>query len=124
MTKNAKINLVKNTLTLIGLIITGFFCSLFLNFKNETENSILFLILLIISLLISYLVDFFLKIKNLHLEYNSNKSILNYFYFILILRMLPRLYPSSLLGLILFLTLIFTTITIKDFYFEKKLNTP
>lgn len=123
MAKNTKINLVKNTLTFIGLIMTSFFCSLFLNFKNENENFILFLILFIISFLISYLVDFLFRKKNLKFEYKSNKPFVVYFSFIIILRIFPKLYPSSLFQLTLFFTFIFAAITIKDFYFEKKLNT-
>ncbi|MER2111005.1 MAG: hypothetical protein ABS889_08685, partial [Desemzia incerta] len=44
--------------TFLGLVITGSVCNLFLNFKNDNENFILFIVLLIASVLNSYLVDF------------------------------------------------------------------
>lgn len=124
MSKNTKIRLIKNISTFLGLVITGSVCNLFLNFKNDNENFILFIILFIASFLISYLVDFLFRNQNMKYDYTSNKSMLIYFAFILILRIFPQFYPSSLLELVYFLIFIFITISIKDFYFEKKLNTP
>lgn len=124
MAKNTKINLVRNTVTFIGLISTSFFCSLFLNFKNENEGFILFLIFLITSFLISYSVDVILRKKSIHYTYNSDNSIMVYFTFILLSRVVPQFYPGSLVEVILFLTGIFIVITIKNFYFDKKLSSP
>lgn len=117
MSKNTKIRLIKNISTFLGLVITGSVCNLFLNFKNDKENFILFIILLIASLLVSYLVDILFRNKNMKYDYPSNKSMLIYFAFILILRIFPQFYPSSLLELVYFLIFIFITISIKDFYF-------
>lgn len=124
MAKNTKINLVRNTVTFIGLISTSFFYSLFLNFKNENEGFILFLILLITSFLISYSVDVILRKKSIHYTYNSDNLMMVYFTFILLSRVVPQFYPSSLVEVILFLTGIFIVITIKNFYFDKKLSSP
>lgn len=120
MSKNTKLRLIKNISTFLGLVITGSVCNLFLNFKNDNENFILFIVLLIASVLISYLVDFLFRNKNMKCEHISNKSMVIYFAFILILRIFPQVYPSSLLELVFFLIFVFITITIKDFYFEKK----
>lgn len=112
--------LINNFASYIGLILTGMTCNTFLNFDNEKENIILFLILTVSGLIISYLVAYAIKRKVPEYEAKNNKSVLFYMILMLVFRWIPGIWPNSIVELILFLTFLFLLVVVRNVYIEKK----
>ena len=102
MTKLDRFALINDFISYIGLVLVGLICNTFLNFDNEKENAILFLILIVSGLIISYLVAYAVKRKIPKYKSNNDKSILFYMILMLIVRWIPGIWPTSIVEVILF----------------------
>ena len=120
MTKLDRFALINDFISYIGLVLVGLICNTFLNFDNEKENAILFLILIVSGLIISYLVAYAVKRKVPEYESKNNKSVLFYMILMLIVRWIPGIWPTSIVELILFLTFLFLLVVVRNVYIEKK----
>ena len=120
MTKLDRFALINDFISYIGLVLIGMLCNTFLNFDNEKENAILFLILIVSGLIISYLVAYAVKRKVPEYESKNNKSVLFYMILMLIVRWIPGIWPTSIVELILFLTFLFLLVVVRNVYIEKK----
>ena len=72
MEKLDRFVLINDFISYIGLILISLVCNTFLNFDNEKENAILFLILIVSGVIISYLVAYAVKRKMP--KYKSNND--------------------------------------------------
>ena len=122
MAKMDRFVLVNDFINYIGLILISLVCNTFLNFDNEKENAILFLILiLIVSVVIfSCLVAYAVKRKIPEYKSKNNKSVLFYMILMLIVRWIPGIWPTSIVEVILFLTFLFLLVVVRNVYIEKK----
>ena len=120
MDKLDRFALINDFISYIGLVLIGMLCNTFLNFDNEKENAILFLILIVSGLIISYLVAYAVKRKVPEYESKNNKSVLFYMILMLIVRWIPGIWPTSIVELILFLTFLFLLVVDRNVYIEKK----
>ena len=120
MDKLDRFALINDFISYIGLVLIGMLCNTFLNFDNEKENAILFLILIVSGLIISYLVAYAVKRKVPEYESKNNKSVLFYMILMLIVRWIPGIWPTSIVELILFLTFLFLLVVVRNVYIEKK----
>ena len=120
MDKLDRFALINDFISYIGLVLIGMLCNTFLNFDNEKENAILFLILIVSGLIISYLVAYAVKRKIPKYKSNNDKSILFYMILMLIVRWVPGIWPNSIAELILFLTFLFLLVVVRNVYIEKK----
>ena len=120
MDKLDRFALINDFISYIGLVLIGMLCNTFLNFDNEKENAILFLILIVSGLIISYLVAYAVKRKIPKYKSNNDKSILFYMILMLIVRWIPGIWPTSIVELILFLTFLFLLVVVRNVYIEKK----
>lgn len=112
--------LINDFVSYIGLILISLVCNTFLNFDNEKENAILFLILIVSGIIISYLVAYAVKRKIPEYESKNNKSVLFYMSLMLIVRWIPGIWPTSIVEVILFLTFIFLLVVVRNVYIGKK----
>lgn len=112
--------LINDFVSYIGLILISLVCNTFLNFDNEKENAILFLILIVSGVIISYLVAYAVKRKIPEYESKNNKSVLFYMSLMLIVRWIPGIWPTSIVEVILFLTFLFLLVVVRNVYIEKK----
>ena len=115
-----RIVLINDFISYIGLILISLVCNTFLNFDNEKENAILFLILIVSGVIISYLVAYAVKRKIPKYKSNNDKSILFYMILMLIVRWIPGIWPTSIVEVILFLTFLFLLVVVRNVYIEKK----
>lgn len=122
MEKLDRFALINDFVSYIGLILMGLICNTFLNFDNEKENAILFLILTVSGLIISCLVAYAVKRKVPEYESKNNKSVLFYMILMLIVRWIPGIWPTSIVEVILFLTFIFLLVVVRNVYTEKKVE--
>ena len=120
MDKLDRFALINDFISYIGLVLIGMLCNTFLNFDNEKENAILFLILIVSGLIISYLVAYAVKRKVPEYESKNNKAVLFYMILMLIVRWIPGIWPTSIVELILFLTFLFLLVVVRNVYIEKK----
>ena len=120
MDKLDRFALINDFISYIGLVLIGMLCNTFLNFDNEKENAILFLILIVSGVIISYLVAYAVKRKVPEYESKNNKSVLFYMILMLIVRWIPGIWPTSIVELILFLTFLFLLVVVRNVYIEKK----
>ena len=120
MDKLDRFALINDFISYIGLVLIGMLCNTFLDFDNEKENAILFLILIVSGLIISYLVAYAVKRKVPEYESKNNKSVLFYMILMLIVRWIPGIWPTSIVELILFLTFLFLLVVVRNVYIEKK----
>ena len=120
MDKLDRFALINDFISYIGLVLIGMLCNTFLNFDNEKENAILFLILIVSGLIISYLVAYAVKRKVPEYESKNNKSVLFYMILMLIVRWIPGIWPTSIVEVILFLTFLFLLVVVRNVYIEKK----
>ena len=120
MDKLDRFALINDFISYIGLVLVGLICNTFLNFDNEKENAILFLILIVSGLIISYLVAYAVKRKIPKYKSNNDKSILFYMILMLIVRWIPGIWPTSIVEVILFLTFLFLLVVVRNVYIEKK----
>ena len=120
MDKLDRFALINDFISYIGLVLIGMLCNTFLNFDNEKENAILFLILIVSGLIISYLVAYAVKRKIPEYKSNNDKSILFYMILMLIVRWIPGIWPTSIVEVILFLTFLFLLVVVRNVYIEKK----
>ena len=120
MDKLDRFALINDFISYIGLVLIGMLCNTFLNFDNEKENAILFLILIVSGLIISYLVAYAVKRKVPEKKKKNNKSVLFYMILMLIVRWIPGIWPTSIVELILFLTFLFLLVVVRNVYIEKK----
>ena len=120
MDKLDRFALINDFISYIGLVLIGMLCNTFLNFDNEKENAILFLILIVSGLIISYLVAYAVKRKIPKYKSNNDKSILFYMILMLIVRWIPGIWPTSIVEVILFLTFLFLLVVVRNVYIEKK----
>ena len=120
MDKLDRFALINDFISYIGLVLIGMLCNTFLNFDNEKENAILFLILIVSGLIISYLVAYAVKRKIPEYKSKNNKSVLFYMILMLIVRWIPGIWPTSIVELILFLTFLFLLVVVRNVYIEKK----
>ena len=120
MDKLDRFALINDFISYIGLVLIGMLCNTFLNFDNEKENAILFLILIVSGLIISYLVAYAVKRKVPEYESKNNKSVLFYMILMLIVRWIPGIWPTSIVELILFLTFLFLLVVVRNVYIETK----
>lgn len=117
-----RIALINDFISYIGLILISLVCNTFLNFDNEKENAILFLILILIvsGVIFSCLVAYAVKRKMPKYKSNNDKSILFYMILMLIVRWIPGIWPTSIVEVILFLTFLFLLVVVRNVYIEKK----
>ena len=120
MDKLDRFALINDFISYIGLVLIGMLCNTFLNFDNEKENAILFLILIVSGVIISYLVAYAVKRKVPEYESKNNKSVLFYMILMLIVRWIPGIWPTSIVEVILFLTFLFLLVVVRNVYIEKK----
>ena len=120
MTKLDRFALINDFISYIGLVLVGLICNTFLNFDNEKENAILFLILIVSGLIISYLVAYAVKRKIPKYKSNNDKSILFYMILMLIVRWIPGIWPNTIVEVTFFLTFIFLLVVVRNVYIEKK----
>ena len=120
MDKLDRFALINDFISYIGLVLIGMLCNTFLNFDNEKENAILFLILIVSGLIISSLVAYAVKRKVPEYESKNNKSVLFDMILMLIVRWIPGIWPTSIVELILFLTFLFLLVVVRNVYIEKK----
>ena len=120
MKKLDRFVLINDFISYIGLILISLVCNTFLNFDNEKENAILFLILIVSGVIISCLVAYAVKRKMPKYKSNNDKSILFYMILMLIVRWIPGIWPTSIVELILFLTFLFLLVVVRNVYIEKK----
>ena len=120
MEKLDRFVLINDFISYIGLILISLVCNTFLNFDNEKENAILFLILIVSGVIISCLVAYAVKRKMPKYKSNNDKSILFYMILMLIVRWIPGIWPTSIVELILFLTFLFLLVVVRNVYIEKK----
>ena len=122
MEKLDRFVLINDFISYIGLILISLVCNTFLNFDNEKENAILFLILILIvsGVIFSCLVAYAVKRKMPKYKSNNDKSILFYMILMLIVRWIPGIWPTSIVELILFLTFLFLLVVVRNVYIEKK----
>lgn len=120
MTKLDRFALINDFISYIGLVLVGLICNTFLNFDNEKENAILFLILIVSGLIISYLVAYAVKRKVPEYESKNNKSVLFYMILMLIVRWIPGIWPNTIVEVTFFLTFIFLLVVVRNVYIEKK----
>ena len=122
MEKLDRFVLINDFISYIGLILISLVCNTFLNFDNEKENAILFLILILIvsGVIFSCLVAYAVKRKMPKYKSNNDKSILFYMILMLIVRWIPGIWPTSIVEVILFLTFLFLLVVVRNVYIEKK----
>ena len=120
MDKLDRFALINDFISYIGLVLIGMLCNTFLNFDNEKENAILFLILIVSGLIISYLVAYAVKRKVPEYESKNNKSVLFYMILMLIVRWIPGIWPNTIVEVTFFLTFIFLLVVVRNVYIEKK----
>ena len=122
MDKLDRFALINDFISYIGLVLIGMLCNTFLNFDNEKENAILFLILILIvsGVIFSCLVAYAVKRKVPEYESKNNKSVLFYMILMLIVRWIPGIWPTSIVEVILFLTFLFLLVVVRNVYIEKK----
>ena len=120
MTKLDRFALINDFISYIGLVLVGLICNTFLNFDNEKENAILFLILIVSGVIISYLVAYAVKRKVPEYESKNNKSVLFYMILMLIVRWIPGIWPNTIVEVTFFLTFIFLLVVVRNVYIEKK----
>ena len=120
MDKLDRFALINDFISYIGLVLIGMLCNTFLNFDNEKENAILFLILIVSGVIISCLVAYAVKRKMPKYKSNNDKSILFYMILMLIVRWIPGIWPTSIVEVILFLTFLFLLVVVRNVYIEKK----
>ena len=122
MEKLDRFVLINDFISYIGLILIILVCNTFLNFDNEKENAILFLILILIvsGVIFSCLVAYAVKRKMPKYKSNNDKSILFYMILMLIVRWIPGIWPTSIVEVILFLTFLFLLVVVRNVYIEKK----
>ena len=120
MDKLDRFALINDFISYIGLVLIGMLCNTFLNFDNEKENAILFLILIVSGLIISYLVAYAVKRKIPEYKSKNNKSVLFYMILMLIVRWIPGIWPTSIVEVILFLIFLFLLVVVRNVYIEKK----
>ena len=120
MEKLDRFALINDFISYIGLILISLVCNTFLNFDNEKENAILFLILIVSGVIISCLVAYAVKRKMPKYKSNNDKSILFYMILMLIVRWIPGIWPTSIVEVILFLTFLFLLVVVRNVYIEKK----
>ncbi|SFH91638.1 hypothetical protein [Pisciglobus halotolerans] len=124
---NSKIGiiLVRNVLVYGSLMFVGLLYNFFFGSNLEKGNIILLCVLLIIALLSSKMINRFFKSFSVEKRRSRNLEV----YLIFMLSFLyssvsPVRFPSSLTGLIIFLTIVLIVSIFGDIYAQKKTSRP